>query len=393
MDLIETVNAVVGLQKRVLKLSANTNLSTEGQSTINDYNALASRLNGKNYALLDQTAILTAYVVTMNPVSLSTRISTDDFEEMRDGINSILDTLAAAIRTECSRRVRAIEQRVAEPVVKMLLEDIKLKSQYSEISIANMAAMDTSKLNPEVVQTENPLVVDIIEDVNLRPNYTQRGGGIRFTSGRWSGNKGAVTCVSGSDGDHIINVRMKALTTGVLNVIYLPAPGTILQPQSTANGNVPVALRCIDVSSEMSGADFLIDFMRDGNVLSTQRGVGIYPFEMCDRIRFRVTPWDLAKNLNPTPDLVNWAQNNANKQPTVSFLFEVRDTFSEADYFHMSKCVPKVQFHMDNQFNEDSFIRRPNVNEWTVQNLMISQQDKVWCQKIAMCIAAYAAKI
>nr|QQD36994.1 VP6 [Pacific black duck rotavirus G] len=393
MDLIETVNAIVHLQKRVLSLSANTNLNSEGQSIINDYNAVASRMNGRTYAFLDPTAILTNYIISMNPISLSTRISTDDFEEMKAGMNSLFDAVSGAIRTECSRPVRAVEQRVAEPNVRMFVDDVRMKSQYSELSIANTAAFDTAKLEPELVYTENPINVGIVEQMNIRANFTQHGGGMRFTTGRWSGNKGAITCISGTDGEHVASVEFKDLTTGVLNVIYIPAPGVMLQPAATIAIGAPVGLKCIDVSTEMTRDDFLIDFMIDNQVLTTYRGVGIIPFEMCNKIRFRVTPWDLARNVNQPPCLVNWQQNNANRQPTVSFLFEIRDACVKSETFQMQPIVSRVQYHMDTQFTADAFLRRPNV-DWTVQSLLTSNNvDKVWCQKIAMCIAAFAAKV
>ncbi|ASV45161.1 inner capsid protein VP6 [Rotavirus G] len=391
MDLVETVNAVVDLQRRIYELSSNTNLSSKGQQTVNDYNALASRLNGKTYALHDQTAVFTPYVVNMNLISISTRISTDDYDAMKEGINGLFDVIAAAIRTECSRRVRAIEQRVLEPAVKMLLEDIRLKAQASKIAIANMSAYDTAKLEPQVINIENPLRPGIVDDVLQRANFTQRGGGIRYTTGRWSGNKGIITCVSGTDGVHTVEIRLRTALTGILNLVYVPAPGKVVQSRERAQG-VPVTLKCSDVSPDMSRGDLVIEFLRNGVVVDAEGGSGTFQFTQCDTIRLRIEPWDAAKNINPTPDFVNWNQNQANSQPTVSIMFEIRQAYTQLENDEMSADAPKVQHYLDTIFTQDSFVRSPNVF-WRAQDMANAQNDTAWARKIITSVAAFAAKI
>lgn len=391
MDLIETVNACVGLQKRVLKLAPNTNLNTAGQSVLNDYNALASRVNGRTYALLDQTAVYTPYTVNAPIISLAVRISTDDYDDMRSGIDSILDVLAAAIRTEGSRPTRVIERRVIEPNVKQLVEDLKLKSLTSEISIANMAAVDTALIQPEIIETENPLFADIIEQVIHRPNTSMTGGNIRATLGRWSGNKGIVTCMSGMDSEHRFTVEFKTRTCGIINVVYTPTAGVIMIPMPTGRNREG---HLLDVSAEMMAENFVIDFMDDDNIIQTETGVGVFSFPMCNRIRFRINPWDMQKHNDNlwTVNLANWPQGTSPRQPAISFLFETRRTFTEGDYQHLSRCAPKVQYMMDTIFPEAAFTNRPVV-DWNVQSLLTSSNQRTWCQKIAMLIAAYAAKI
>nr|ADC53100.1 VP6 [Bovine group B rotavirus]ADC53101.1 VP6 [Bovine group B rotavirus] len=391
MDLIETVNACVRLQKRVLSLAPNTNLNTAGQSVLNDYNAIASRINGKTYALLDQTAILSPYTVNAPIISLAVRISTDDYDDMRSGIESILDCLAAAIRTEGSRPVRVIERRVVEPVVRQLVEDLKLKSLVSDISIANFAAADTALIQPEVVETENPLLVGIIEQVVVRQPASLNGGNIRAAIGRWSGNKGSVTCVSGMEAEHMFFVELKARTCGVLNIVYLPAPGVIMVPMPQGRNRESVIL---DVSAEMTADDFIIDFFDDNNIVHTERGVGLFSFPMCTRIRFRVTPWTQQKSQSglDTPSLATWANGTSPRQPAVSFMFELRRTFTENDYKFVSRCTSKVQYILDTNFPETSFVNRPQI-EWNVQEMVTSDTDTVWSRKIAMLVAAFAAKI
>nr|AHI44881.1 inner capsid protein VP6 [Porcine rotavirus B] len=391
MDLIETVNACVALQKRIYDLAPNTNLNTAGQSTLNDYNALASRVNGKTYPLHDLTAVLTPLTIHAPIISLSVRISTDDYDDMRSGINSVLDVLAAAIRTEGSRPVRVIERRVLDPVVKQLVEDLKLKSLVSEISLANLAAVDTAMIQPELIETENPLFADIIEQVVNRPNMNMTGGNIRATLGRWSGNKGVITCMSGMDSEHRFTVDFKAKTTGVLNIVYVPAAGTILIPMP--NGRTREG-KLIDVSAEMMADDFAVDFMEDNAIIQTETGVGVFSFPMCNRIRFRISPWNMQKDQDGlgTVRMTNWAQGNAVRQPAVSFLFETRRTFTEGDYQHLSRCTPKAQYMLDTTFPESSFINKPPT-EWNIQSLLTSSNQKVWGQKIAMLVSAFAAKV
>nr|WME84905.1 intermediate capsid protein [Porcine rotavirus B] len=391
MDLIETVNACVKLQKRILSLAPNTNLNIEGQSTLNDYNAIASRVNGKTYPLLDQTAILTPYTVHAPIVALAVRISTDDYDDMRSGIESIVDCLAAAIRTEGSRPVRVIERRVVEPVVKQLIEDLKLKSLVSEIPIANFAATDTALIQPEVIEAENPLLVGILEQVVVRQPATNNGGNVRAALGRWSGNKGSVTCISGMEAEHMFNVDFKTRTCGVLNIVYTPAPGVMLIPMPQGRNRESVV---IDVSSEMTADDFIIEFFDGNTIVHTERGVGIFSFPMCDRIRFRVTPWTQQKtqdNLD-TPSMATWANGTAPRQPGISFMFEVRRTFIENDYKFLSRCTSKVQYVLDTNFPEASFISRPQV-DWNIQEMITSDTDTVWARKIAMLVASFAAKI
>nr|AFP25343.1 structural protein VP6 [Human rotavirus B] len=391
MDLIETVNACVKLQKRVLGLAPNTNLNTAGQSVLNDYNALASRVNGKTYALLNQIAVYTPYTINAPIISLAVRISTDDYDDMRSGIESILDVLAAAIRTEGSRPTRVIERRVLEPNVKQLIDDLRLKSLISDLSIANLAAVDTAMIQPEVIETENPLYADIIEQVVHRPNIGMTGGNIRATLGRWSGNKGVVTCMSGMDSEHRFTVELKTRTCGIINIVYIPTSGTILIPMPAGRNREG---DLIDVSAEMMADDFAIDFMDDDNIIQTETGVGVYSFPMCNRIRFRINPWNNQKdddNLG-TVHMVNWTQGTAPKQPAISFMFETRRTFTEGDYQHLSRCAPKAQYMMDTQFNDVSFTNRPAV-DWNIQSLLTSNTQRVWCQKIAMLIASFAAKI
>lgn len=391
MDLIETVNACIRLQKRVLSLAPNTNLNTAGQSVLNDYNALASRVNGKTYALLDQTAVYTPYTVNAPIISLAVRISTDDFDDMRSGIESILDVLAAAIRTEGSRPTRVIERRVIEPNVKQLVEDLKTKSLISDISIANLAAVDTALIQPEVIETENPLYADIVEQVVHRPNMGMNGGNIRATLGRWSGNKGIVTCMSGMDSEHRFTVDFKSRTCGIINVVYTPTAGVVLIPMPTGRNRQG---HLIDVSAEMMADDFAIDFMDDDVIVQTETGVGVYSFPMCNRIRFRINPWNMNKENDQlgTVQMVNWPQGNAPLQPAISFMFETRRTFTEGDYQHLSRCAPKAQYTMDTLFPEAAFTNRPVV-DWNIQSLLTSANQRVWCQKIAMMIAAFAAKI
>nr|AHI44906.1 inner capsid protein VP6 [Porcine rotavirus B]AHI44907.1 inner capsid protein VP6 [Porcine rotavirus B] len=391
MDLIETVNACIKLQKRVLSLAPNTNLNTSGQSTLNDYNALASRCNGKTYAMLDQTAVLTPFTINAPIISLSVRISTDDYEDMKSGMDSILDVLAAAIRSEGSRPVRAIERRVLDPAVKQLVEDLKLKSLTSDISIANLAAVDTAVIQPEIIQTENPLYADIIEQVVNRPQMNMTGGNIRATLGRWSGNKGVITCMSGMDSEHRFTVDFKARTTGIINIVYVPTAGTILIPMPNARNREG---KLIDVSAEMMAENFAIDFMDDDAIIQTETGVGVYSFPMCNRIRFRISPWDMQKDQEGlgTVHMTNWAQGTAARQPAVSFMFETRDTFTQGDYQHLSKCAPKSQYMLDTIFPETSFVNKPNV-DWNIQSLLTSTIQKVWCQKIAILVSAYAAKV
>nr|AHI44871.1 inner capsid protein VP6 [Porcine rotavirus B] len=391
MDLIETVNACVALQKRILNLAPNTNLSTSGQSTLNDYNAVASRVNGRTYAFYDQTAVLTPITINTPIISLSVRISTDDYDDMKSGMSSILDALAAAIRTEGVRPTRAIERRVLDPAVKQLVEDLKLKSLTSEISVANLAAVDTAFIQPEIIETENPLYADIIEQVIHRPNMNMTGGNIRATLGRWSGNKGVVTCMSGMDSEHRFTIEFKARTTGIINILYIPTAGTILIPMP--NGR-PREGKLIDVSAEMMADNFAIDFMDDDAILQTETGVGVFSFPMCNKIRFRINPWDMNKeqdNLG-TVHMTNWAQGNATRQPAISFLFETRRTFTEGDYQHLSRCTPKAQFTLDTVFPETSFIVKPDV-EWNIQSLLTSKNQPVWCRKIAMLVSAFAAKV
>nr|AHI44933.1 inner capsid protein VP6 [Porcine rotavirus B] len=391
MDLIETVNACVRLQRRVFDLAPNTNLNTAGQSTLNDYNATASRVNGRTYPLLDQTAVLTPYTIHSPIVPLAVRISTDDYEDMRSGMESIIDCLAAAIRTEGSRPVRVIERRVLEPVVKQLIDDLKLKSLISNISVANFAAADTSLIQPEVVETENPFLVGIIEQTVMRQPVNLNGGNIRAAVGRWSGNKGAITCVSGMEAEHIFFVEFKARTCGVLNVIYIPAPGVLMIPLPNGPNRESV---CIDVSAEMTADDFKIDFFDDDTIVHTANGVGIVSFPMCTRIRFRVTPWTEQKTRDglDTPSITNWNNGNAPRQPTVSFMFEARRTFTENDYKFVSRCTPKVQYVLDNYFPETSFVNRPQI-EWNIQEMLTTDTNTVWSRKIAMLVAAFAAKI
>nr|AHI44925.1 inner capsid protein VP6 [Porcine rotavirus B] len=391
MDLIETVNACIRLQKRILNLAPNTNLNTAGQSTLNDYNAIASRCTGKTYALLDQTAVYTPYNINAPIISLSVRISTDDYDDMRSGINSILDVLAAAIRTEGSRYVRVIERRVVDPTVRQLVEDLKLKSLTSEISIANLAAVDTALIQPEVIETENPLYADIIEQVTHRPQMNMTGGNIRATLGRWSGNKGVVTCMSGMDSEHRFTVNLKTRTTGVINIVYTPTAGTILIPMPNGRNREG---KLIDVSAEMMADDFAIDFMDDDAIVQTETGVGVFSFPMCNRFRFRISPWNMQKDQDGlgTVHMTNWAQGTAARQPAISFMFETRRTFTESDYQHLSRCTPKSQYILDTVFPETSFVNKPNV-DWNIQSLLTSNTQKVWCQKIAMLVSSYAAKI
>nr|AHI44927.1 inner capsid protein VP6 [Porcine rotavirus B]AHI44928.1 inner capsid protein VP6 [Porcine rotavirus B]AHI44929.1 inner capsid protein VP6 [Porcine rotavirus B]AHI44930.1 inner capsid protein VP6 [Porcine rotavirus B]AHI44931.1 inner capsid protein VP6 [Porcine rotavirus B] len=391
MDLIETVNACIRLQKRILNLAPNTNLNTAGQSTLNDYNAIASRCTGKTYALLDQTAVFTPYSINAPIISLSVRISTDDYDDMRSGINSILDVLAAAIRTEGSRYVRVIERRVVDPTVRQLIEDLKLKSLTSEISIANLAAVDTALIQPEVIETENPLYADVIEQVTHRPQMNMTGGNIRATLGRWSGNKGVITCMSGMDSEHRFTVDLKTRTTGVINVVYIPTAGTILIPMPNGRNREG---KLIDVSAEMMADDFAIDFMDDDAIVQTETGVGVFSFPMCNRFRFRISPWNMQKDQDGlgTVHMTNWAQGTAARQPAISFMFETRRTFTESDYQHLSRCTPKSQYILDTVFPETSFVNKPNV-DWNIQSLLTSNTQKVWCQKIAMLVSSYAAKI
>nr|AHI44882.1 inner capsid protein VP6 [Porcine rotavirus B] len=391
MDLIETVNACVALQKRIYDLAPNTNLNTAGQSTLNDYNALASRVNGRTYPLHDLTAVLTPLTIHAPIISLSVRISTDDYDDMRSGINSVLDVLAAAIRTEGSRPVRVIERRVLDPVVRQLVEDLKLKSLVSEISLANLAAVDTAMIQPELIETENPLFADIIEQVVHRPNMNMTGGNIRATLGRWSGNKGVITCMSGMDSEHRFTIDFKTKTTGVLNIVYVPTAGTMLIPMP--NGRTREG-KLIDVSAEMMADDFAVDFMEDDAIIQTETGVGVFSFPMCNRIRFRINPWNMQKDQDGlgTVHMTNWAQGNATRQPAVSFLFETRRTFTEGDYQHLSRCTPKAQYMLDTVFPESSFINKPPT-EWNIQSLLTSSNQKVWGQKIAMLVSAFAAKV
>nr|AHI44870.1 inner capsid protein VP6 [Porcine rotavirus B] len=391
MDLIETVNACIKLQQRILSLAPNTNLNTSGQSVLNDYNGLASRVNGKTYPLLDQTAIYTPYTINAPVISLAVRITTDDFDDMRQGMDSILDVLAAAIRTEGSRPTRVIERRVIEPNVRQLVEDIKLKSLTSNISIANMAAVDTAMIQPEIIETENPLLADIIERVTNRPNMYLTGGNISATLGRWSGNKGVITCMSGMDFEHRFTIDFKARTTGVINIVYVPTAGTMLIPMPTG-GNREGKL--IDVSAEMMAEDFAIDFMDDNNIIQTETGVGVYSFPMCNKIRFRISPWTVQKENDGlgTAHMMNWSQGRAAKQPAIAFMFETRRTFTESDYQHLSRCTPRAQYMLDTVFSEVSFTNKPNV-DWNIQSLLTSNTQKAWSQKIALLVSAFSAKI
>nr|WBV74442.1 VP6 [Bat RVJ-like rotavirus BtSY3] len=395
MDLIEVVNAVVELQKRILKLSATTQITQDGQQTVNDYNSIASKVNGTTYLLLDQIAQNSPYEIRSPIIPLTVVLSTDDFEAMSSGIESILECLAGAIRTEGSRRNRTTVIKAQDPEVARLITTIGVRSQYSECGYANLPVIDTARMEQMLVPSTAAFNDQRIRVLNQHGIPGNTGGGYLGAIGRVSGNRLVCTAIAGRPGNITFEVRFRAPISGTASITFLPAPGFIQLPRTLLQaGGIPTVAQCCDVSDNMNPADLNIDFLQTNQIIYTTRGPVTVSFPQSDGMRIAITPWDAQKQQNNNAAFNNWANNGAQMQPTVSFMITIESGASLIDYDIQSSDSSKASFLMGSIFAEDSFIQRPQC-PWTMNELLNHTQngETYWARKIAALIAAFSAKI
>ncbi|APQ41757.1 VP6 [Rotavirus J] len=395
MDLIETVNAVVSLQKRILKLSPTTQIDQNGQTTVNDYNNIASRTNGTTYQLLDPIAQRSPYEIRAPIIPLTVVLSTDDFEAMSSGIESILEALAAAIRSEGSRRNRAIVQKAQDPEVARLITTIGTRSQYSENQFANLQVIDTARMEQTLLPSSAVFRDQRIRVLNVNGVAGNTGGGYISAIGRVSGRRLTCTTMLGRPGNVVFDVRFRAPTAGTSSVTFLPAPGFIQLPRTLlAAGGIPTVAQCCDVSDDMNPDDLRIEYLLGNQIVHATRGTTTNSFPQCDGLRITVTPWDNNKNQNNNAAFNNWQNNGAQMQPTVSFMLTVEDSVSLVDYDIYSSESAPASFLMGSIFNRDSFLATPQV-DWSFNALLAhtANGESHWARKIATMIAAYSVKV
>lgn len=396
MDLIETINAVVELQHRVRNLSPNTNIYQDGQTTINDYNAIASRCNGKVYNLRDQIAQLSPFQVHMPVIPISTILSTDDHETMSAGIESLFDVLAAAIRTEGSRQNRAVVTKSIEPEVLKAVLDIGIRSQFSENPYANMLQVDTAKMEQQLEPIDDPLASQRINMLAAGGATNNTGGGYHALVGRATGKTGVVTIIQGRPGAVTFNLNMKVPCSGVLSLTLLPAPGVIqLSLGNQPPNNIPVHAECVDVSTVFTEGDIVIRFELAGRVVGNANKLGTLNFPLCDRISITIEPWNANKQNNANANFNNWPAGTAQRQPTVSLFVNIINASSLIDYETHSKYLAGATYLMGTTFSEDSFIVSPPNVVWTMSSLLSGAPPQYihWTRKIACMIAAFSCKI
>nr|WGF20346.1 inner capsid protein [Rotavirus H] len=396
MDLIETINAVVDLQERVRNLSPNTNIYQDGQTTINDYNAVASRVNGKRYDLRDPIAQLSPFQVHMPIIPLATVLSTDDHESMVAGIESLFDALAAAVRTEGSRQNRAVVTKSVEPEVLRLVLDVGIKSQVSKNPLANLLQVDTAKMEQQVEPADDPFA-------NLRVNLlapggatNNTGGGYHALVGRATGKMAVVTAVQGRPGAINFALDMKVPCSGVMTAIYIPAPGELqLSLGNQPPNNIPVHAQCVDVSTVMAEGDVQFQFTLGGRIVATVDRTGTFNFPLCDRVNVRIEPWNANKQANNNANFNNWPAGTAQRQPTISLMLTIPTAVSLTDYDTNSPYLAKPTYLMGTTFNSASFVNTPPNVLWTMNSLLSKAPPQFvhWSRKIACLIAAYSCKI
>nr|QRV11688.1 VP6 [Bat rotavirus] len=396
MDLIETINAVVDLQERVRNLSPNTNIFQDGQTTINDYNAVASRVNGKLYNLRDPIAQLSPFQIFMPIVPLATVLSTDDHESMVAGIESLFDALAAAVRTEGSRQNRAVVTKSAEPEVLRLVLDIGIRSQISKNPLANMLQVDTAKMEQQIEPADDPFA-------NMRINLlapgganNNTGGGYHALIGRATGKTAVVTAVHGRPGPINFALDMKVPCSGTMSTTFLPAPGEIQLPLGNQPpNNIPVHAQCVDVSTVMGEDDIRMQFTLGGRIVATINRVGTFNFPLCDRVNVTIEPWNANKQANNNANFNNWPGGTAQRQPTVSLFIQIPTAITLTDYDTNSPYLGKPTYLMGTTFSSASFVATPPNVLWTMNGLLsrAPPQSVHWARKIACMIAAYSCKI
>nr|WBV74302.1 VP6 [Bat RVJ-like rotavirus BtSY1] len=395
MDLIETVNAAIELQKRILKLSPASQINQDGQQTVNDYNSVASRTNGTLYQLIDQIAQRSPIEIRSPIVPLTVVLSTDDFEAMSSGIESILEALACAIRAEGSRRNRTTVLKAQDPEVARLITTIGIRASYSENGFGNLPAVDTAKQEQMLVPNSAVFNDQRIRLLTLNGVAGNTGGGYISAIGRVSGKRLTCTVLAGRPGAATFEVRLKAPTAGTASITFLPAPGFIQLPRTLLQaGGIPTVAQCCDVSDNMNPNDLNVEYMMAGQIVHTQRGPTTTSFPQCDAIRITVTPWDAQKQQNNNAAFNNWQNNGAQMQPTVSIMITMEDAVSLIDYDIFSTDTAAASFLMGSIFSEDSFVARPAC-PWAYNDLLSHDQngETYWARKIASFIAAYAAKV
>nr|AQX34663.1 VP6 [Rotavirus I] len=394
MDLVECINSIVQLKKRVTRLAPNAPLSQDGLATVNDYNSIASAINGHTFHLRDQLGQISPFTVNAPLTSITNVLSTDTYEDIKAGIESMLDALAGAIRSEGGRRNRAVVTKVADPEVKKLISTLSAKSQLSDNLYANTMEYDTARAEAPLVSVQNPFFNENIQQSAPQGAPNQHGGGYLALVGRASGSTLTATCIAGRIGQIIWNNEMRVPLSGTMSVNFLPAPGRVMLPRiNLGPGGIPPIADCVDVSTDCTGGDITINFLRDGNVIFTREGPGQFSFPVCDEINFNVIPWDANKQNNANAAFVNWNQGGAAAQPTVSLLINITNAAATLDQMVMTSDVTKPNHLMSTIFNADSFVNIPNVT-WTFSNLINDQdpQTAPWSKKVASLIAAFAAQ-
>lgn len=388
MELVQTINAVAELAKAVGKLAPLTQVTENGSITINSYNTLASALNGNTYNLLDTLAVVTPMTVTMGLVVRSSTLSTDDYNTMRLGLESIKGILHAAVRTEGSENRRAAAQDIKILEVKRLVTDIAIRSQLSENPIANYLEVDLGRLDPEVTSTESIFMSEKLEYARLNGAVGANGGGYIAILGFADGNAANITFSQGRPGQMQALLTLEKPTSGSLNLIPTPVAGSMMLPPTL--GRAPVVVDQVDVSSALENRDVVVEFLLNNIVQRRSNGLGAHVMPVCDTVVIGVTAWDMAKQANPCAVLNNWNNNNgAQKQPAVAIQALVSNAVSHSDYMTYGKWTCKPDFMLEFTFNEGSFRRVPPNVTWDIRSMLANTgTDQHWSRFIAIAIAA-----
>ncbi|UKG23811.1 VP6 [Rotavirus L] len=396
MDLTETVNAVVSLQKRILALAPNTTLTQDGQQTVNDYNLIASRLNGVTFNLRDQLAQLSPITANVPIVPLTVNLNTDDYNAMKGGIDSMFDLLASAIRTEGARQNRAVVLRSQEPEVLRLVQTIGVKTQRSENAVANLLEIDTANLNEEVTKIQNPFYTVKYSDFAQQGNANATGGGILALVGHSTGNKAIMSCIQGRPAPLTFSFRLRAPTSGTIRIIPIPIASRIqLTTRGQPAGAIPVHAECVDVSAHLEVADLQVQFLYQNQVVADRDGAGTFNFPICDTITVTVTPWTQQKNQNANANFQNWQNHNAQAQPAVALEFKILDAVTTVNWDVLTADSAAPNQLMSTIFDRPSFINVPQIDSWSFQELLMNDnmQTVAWSRKLAVLIAAFSAKV
>ncbi|AKA63277.1 VP6 [Rotavirus I] len=394
MDLVECINGIITLKERVRKLAPNAPLTQEGLATLNDYNAVASSSNGTTVIVRDVLGQLSPFTINAPLTPITNVLSTDVFDDIKSGLESMLEALAGAARSEGSRRTKAIITKAQDPEVKKLIGILSIKSQLSNNVYANTMEFDTARAENPIVEIDNPFFNENIQHSNVQGVPNAHGGGYISVVGRASGNQMTATCIAGRDDAVEWDIGLRVPTSGSMAINFLPTPGRILLPRGNRGPNdIPTIADCVDVSADADGDDITVQFMLNNQIVFTREAPGQFSFPMCDSIHFIIRPWTVNKNNNPNALFVNWDQGGAQAQPTLSLLVSITNASAVLDAMVSNTDAAKPNYLMNTIFTQDSFVNTPNIN-WTFLSLLNDQdpQTAPWSRKIASLIAAFAAQ-